>query len=170
MIKLSDAEKASIEALKSNDKAVLLNTLKEIREKGSVQLFSALFDLFNQTADTEIQVAILEIIMDVKEKKAPEVIVNQLKQYDFTSEKLSMLLSAIWQSGLDYGQYIDAFIPFVMNEELSVTMEALTCIEEFFYNDSVQNRGIIREHLKQYVLESTGHRQDMIMIYLNNLK
>ena len=167
--KLTDKQKEYIRALKQDDNEKLLETMKTIRDDGSVELFPALFDLYQRNNDERIQDAFLKIIMDVKDKRAPGIISEELRTRTWTTG-LSPLLSSVWQSGLDYGEQISVFLDFVKSSDLNVCMEALTCVEEFFYKESVSNRDEVRQSLKDIALQAEGSHQDLIMIYLENLK
>ncbi len=167
--KLNEEQKELVKQLLSNDAVVLKESLIKIRESGSVLMFSMVFDLYQRNVSRDVQEAILKLVMDVKDKAAAPYIAEALASRKWETG-LSELLAAIWQSGLDYGVYLPVFLPFVQSSDMNVTMEALTCIEEFFFNESVANREIIRGDLKQIALDSTGHHRDLVMIYLNNLK
>lgn len=167
--KLNDEQKALVKQLESNNPASVKKSLESIRESGNVHMLSAVFDLYQRNLSADLQSNILQLVMDVKERRAPEFIAKALSERKWESG-LSELLSAIWQSGLDYGAYLTVFIPFVKSSDMNVAMEALTCIEEFFYNDSVNSRDAVRDELKQIAIDSNGHHRDLVMIYLNNLK
>lgn len=167
--KLNEEQKKIVKELSSNDSVVLIESINKIRESGSVIMFPALFDLYQRNASDDVQQAILKLVMDVKDKAAVAYIAKALSSRKW-DKGVSNLLAAIWQSGLDYAEHLSVFVPFVKSEDLSVAMEALTIIEEFFYQESVKHRDEIRDELKQIALDSSGHHRDLIMIYLSNLK
>ncbi|MEA1874584.1 MAG: hypothetical protein U9N51_09190 [Bacteroidota bacterium] len=167
--KLNEEQKAIVKQLLSNDSVVLIDSINKIREMGNVKMFPAVFDLYQRNVSADVQDTILKLVMDVKNKAASAYIVDELSSRKW-NDGLSELLSAIWQSGLDYGAYLSVFIPFVKSEDMTVTIEALTCIEEFFYNESVVNQDEIRSELKQIALDSSGQYRDLVMTYLSNLK
>ncbi len=167
--KLNDEQKELVKQLESSNAASVKKSLESIRETGNVHILSAVFDLYQRNLSADLQSIVLKLVMDVKDKRAPEFIAKELSERRWESG-LSELLSAIWQSGLDYGTYLAVFVPFVKSEDMNVAMEALTCIEEFFYNDSAESRDAVRDELKQIAIDSNGHHRDLVMIYLNNLK
>ncbi|MDA3910457.1 MAG: hypothetical protein PF448_03760 [Bacteroidales bacterium] len=167
--KLNEEQKALVKQLSSNDSVVLTDSINKIREMGSVKMFPAVFDLYQRNVSGDVQKAIIKLVMDVKDKAVAAHIAEALSSREWDAG-LSDMLSAIWQSGLDYGAHLPVFVPFAKSEDMNVAMEALTCIEEFFYNESVENREAIRGDLKQIALDSSGHHRDLVMIYLNNLK
>jgi len=167
--KLSEEQQKLVKQLSSDNSIVLTDSINKIRESGNVKMFPAVFDLYQRNVSDDVQKAILKLVMDVKDKAAAAEIANALTSRTW-SAGLSDLLSAIWQSGLDYGDHIAVFVSFVKSEDMNVAMEALTCVEEFFYNESVGDKEAIRGNLKQIALDSSGHHRDLVMIYLNNLK
>ena len=166
---LNEEQQALVKQLLSNDSVVLIDSINKIREMGSANMFPAVFDLYQRRVSDDVQNAILKLVMDVKDKAAVAHISDALSSREWTFG-LSDVLSAIWQSGLDYGPYLHVFLSFVKSDDINVVIEALTCIEEFFYNESAEDKEAIRSELKQFALDSSGYHRDLIMIYLNNLK
>ncbi len=165
----TDKQKQYLVDLQSDNSALVLKTMEAVRENGTVALFPQLFNVYQNTSSEDIRQAFLNIIRDVKDKQAPEIIASEIFNREWDA-RVAEVLSSVWQSGLDYGKQIEVFVHFVKNEDLNVCMEALTCIEEFFYNQSVSNRDEIRQMLKDIALQTSDIHRDMIMVYLGHLK
>lgn len=167
--KLTEKQTELLNDLNSGVDAKINKAVDEVGEFGFLGVIPVLFDVFQATNNAYLQDKIVKVIMDVHNKNAPKIIISELisREWPLNLEKV---LAAIWQSGLDYGPFLEDFVKFVRSKDLTVCVEALTCIEQFFFNDSASSRESVRDELKSLAIEMEGHHRDIILIYLENLK
>ncbi|MFO7878933.1 MAG: hypothetical protein ACQES0_08295 [Bacteroidota bacterium] len=167
--KLSDKEKAYLESLKSDDRARIYKTIDEIHQAGSVKLLPAVFDLYQAYNDDELREKIVMLLRDLKDKQVPEIFMRELKTRQWDSG-LALMLSTCWQSALDFSPYLEDFLPYANSDDLTVQMEALTNLEEYFYNKNAEGQAKVRNQLKNLAVEASGPKRDLIMSFLQGMK
>jgi len=167
--KLTDQEKAWLESLKSEDRQRIYTALNDMREAGSVNLLPVVFDVYQAFPDEELREKIVMFLRDLKDKRVPEIFMRELKSRKWESG-LPMMLSTCWQSALDFSPYLEDFLPYADADDLSVQMEALTNIEEYFYNKNADGQAKVRNQLKSMAIGANGPKRDLLMSYLQGMK
>jgi hypothetical protein len=167
--KLTEKQTELLNDLKSGVEEKINKGVDKVGEDGFSGVIPVLFDVFQATNDVCLQDKIVKVIMDVHNKNATKIIIYELESREWPSN-LEKVLSAIWQSGLDYGPFLEDFVKFVRSTDLAVCVEALTCIEQFFFHATESSRELVRDELKSLAIEMKGHHRDIILIYLENLK
>jgi hypothetical protein len=167
--KLNDKEKAWLESLNSEDRQRIYDALSDMREAGSIKLLPAVFDLYQAFPDEELREKIVMFLRDLKDKRVPEIFMQELKSRKWESG-LPMMLSTCWQSALDFSPYLEDFLPYANSDDMSVQMEALTNIEEYFYNKNADGQKKVRTQLKNMAVDAKGPKRDLLMSYLQGMK
>jgi hypothetical protein len=128
-----------LSGLNSPDEKVLVETLQQLRVKGSIQFLPAVFTLLFSRRMDNINDEIVSFINDIKDPAAVPLFMDAVKTFH-GREGYSDLISACWQCGLDFSAYIDQFIELVMEEDYYTSVEAFSVIEENVTNLSSQQR------------------------------
>ncbi len=116
------------ENLYSTDIAVVLETLKQIREQGDVEILKPVMDLYNANPTDEIRNAILQMLSDLKKNSAVPILMELIhKQTE--KAKLKELLIVCWMSNLNYQKYLADFIDIFIDSDFNEAFEAFTVIE-----------------------------------------
>jgi hypothetical protein len=81
-----------------------------------------------------------------------------------------MVISSLWQSRLDFSQWLDIFVEIMFDEELYTAIEAITLIENSLEkldeNQKTELRNSIRDRI---ILCKDETRKFLILDMLNNL-
>jgi hypothetical protein len=130
--KSTTTKKAKIEALVQDVKSTTISTVKTALEGLKiVGEPSVLVDIVLQLdtkSHSEKNTLILEFLSCLKDSKARPVMIaliqnTELQQYQ------QLLLSTLWNSPLDYTEYLDIFVDIATKGDFLTTLECLTIIE-----------------------------------------
>ena len=114
--------------LNSADNLLILEALKEIKEKGTISIIPHLFDLINENTPDIIKKEIFQLICDIKEQSAAPLLVDSILTRKF-GEDTSQVIVTFWQSRLDFSDYLPAFIRIFIKEDYQTALEAFTVVE-----------------------------------------
>jgi len=118
-----------IDGLKSEDAAIVAETIQELRIHGNTDLLPFVFSLLFSNRMEQLNDEIVNLLNDIKDPKAVPVFMDAIKTYR-GKKAFSQLVSACWQCGLDFSEYIDQFIELVIGEDYYTALEAFSVIEE----------------------------------------
>jgi hypothetical protein len=135
MEKYSSIEKEWITSLGSSDPALILTTLYEIRNSGSVKILPVLFNMVNKNTDPQIRNGILKLLSEIKSQEAVPQIADSFNKNDF-GDYLPAFVAACWQSGLDFSKHLRVFAGLFIQADYISALEAFTVIEEAILNAS----------------------------------
>ena len=82
----------------------------------------------NTKNHTEKNALILEFLACLKDRKARSVMMDLIQQTEL-KEYQQLLLSTIWNSPLDYTDYLEVFVDLALKGDFIITLECLTIIE-----------------------------------------
>jgi hypothetical protein len=133
MEKLTAQEKTWISQLESNNPAVVMIAIKEIRHHGNIRILPHLFGIMKPSTHEAIRESILMLIGELKTQDAVPVIVSILEKADRGGD-FTRLVAACWQSGLDFSGHIPVFIRIFVDGEYQTAIEAFSVIEESIMN------------------------------------
>jgi len=120
----------------------VLSKLKLIGDRGNIKDVDFLFNCL-QSENAIIVKASFDILVNIKVKSANKIIVEKIKLRE-NKQILNMLVSICWQSGLDFTDDLLLFFNIVVNEELSVAIEAMSVIENILANNTIDEKVILK--------------------------
>jgi hypothetical protein len=118
-----------IKDLWSADDLLVLKTLQKLRTSGNLTYMPDLLNLLGRTSSEIIEKELIRFLADIKEKGVVSFVVAGLKEPGLEKARAG-ILSAIWQSGLDYSAYLDLFIKLFLEGDYMVALESFTVIEQ----------------------------------------
>ncbi len=121
--------KQQIQSLRSNNRAAIMDTLKELRSEGDVSVLPDLFTLLLIQEDKNILAETSALLNDLKEQEAAKILADAIADPAYQKIK-TILVAACWQNGLSYGKHIDTFVNVIVSGGYSEAIEAFTVIEE----------------------------------------
>jgi hypothetical protein len=127
-LKKLETEKRQISILRSGHTEAIIDTIQEIRKKGSVSILPELFDLLLVSLNEEVIQACSSLLNDLKNKESVQYLVTALKDERYEPVR-HILTSACWQNGLDYHGEIQLFAEILLNDNYATALEAFTVIE-----------------------------------------
>ena len=113
----------------SGEQTLILKTLKKLRSAGNIGYIPELLKLLNQPSGELVRKELIQFIADVKNPVVIPFILAGLKDPKL-KEARAGIISACWQSGLDYSNELPLFIKLFMEGDYATALESFTVIEE----------------------------------------
>ena len=130
--KSTGTKKAKIESLlldvKSNNTAIVKTAFEGLKIVGEPSILHPIILELNTKNHTEKNALILEFLACLKDRKARSVMMDLIQQTEL-KEYQQLLLSTIWNSPLDYTDYLEVFVDLALKGDFIITLECLTIIE-----------------------------------------
>lgn len=129
----SEAEKKYIAetkaALTSADNRIILAKIKELKTTGQVNILSFILELLKSNYPVEIHNEVYSLVSDLKYQEGVPIVMEYIGQLK-GSDSLAQLISACWQSQLDYSNYLEIFADCFISGSYQDAIESFTVIEE----------------------------------------
>jgi len=106
----------------------VISAINRIKERGNKLYLPMLFELLASQPEEEVEKDIQKLLGTVKSKDSVPYFAEALENKKFKSIRRSVL-TACWQNGLDFADYLPLFVQIVINEEWETAFEAFTVIE-----------------------------------------
>ena len=130
--KSTGTKKAKIEALlldvKSSITTAVKTALEGLKIVGEPSILHPIILELNTKSHSEKNALILEFLACLKDRKARSVMMDLIQQTEL-KEYQQLLLSTIWNSPLDYTDYLEIFVDLALKGDFIITLECLTIIE-----------------------------------------
>ena len=130
--KSTGTKKAKIESLlldvKSSNTAIVKTAFEGLKIVGEPSILHPIILELNIKNHTEKNALILEFLACLKDRKARSVMMDLIQQTEL-KEYQQLLLSTIWNSPLDYTDYLEIFVDLALKGDFIITLECLTIIE-----------------------------------------
>lgn len=143
--------KEIISFLTSKDEKLIKKALSGLKVDGDATVIPLLVDLLlNDKDEKKYQKEILEILSSLKDTSATEVIIEMLRDEKHLPIR-QLLLSTIWNSALDYSNYMADFVLIACEGDLLEALDCLTILENL--PSEIEERHILEAqwHLKEYM-------------------
>jgi hypothetical protein len=128
-------------ALESTDSRKVLAKIAELRLTGNVNILPYLLELLRPNQKQVILTEVLNFIGELRSQNCVPIVVEYIKRLK-GSEVLSGLISACWQSQLDYSEYLETFADCFVSGTYQDSIESFTVIEEMImrsYNSAIES-------------------------------
>lgn len=138
--------------LLSNDEEVVLKAVKGVKKHGDASIIEPLLLVLNKMDDAEVQKEIKELLYSLKDNATvPELI--RLSGTEEFSNHGQLLLSAIWESGLDASNQFIPLIELAKHANYEQLIEVMTIVDQVVlgedsteYEDAIK---ILRDHIAE---------------------
>lgn len=142
--------KAIINRLFSPDESVVLKTIVEIRTSGNPALIPAIIRQYRTTTSEHVREKILNLITDLKSQRATEPLVEELFRVE-DNEARRKLISACWQSGLDFSAWLDPFLDSLLQDDYATALESFSVIENNLHSLGSEDLNRLNKKLKENI-------------------
>lgn len=156
-----DTHKKLITDLNSKDNELILNSIKALREEGISSDIPILINLLNENSDPEIQKYIRNLLIDIKDSAANELIIEAIKDQRY-SDLRKDLVSICWESRLDFSNYLEVFINILIDDNFLTSFEAFTVIENMTGNISDEEKKKHIQKLKDSIPDADSERKEFL--------
>lgn len=139
--------------LASKDENQQILAVKAMKIDGNETVIRPLVIVLNRTNSQELKKEIVDLLNTIKSTKVPGEIVRCLNNPDFSASH-QVLLASIWNSGLDYRDYMGDIANATIQGDFMAAMECLTILENL---ESALNEDQIMDALlvfKSYLVEN----------------
>jgi hypothetical protein len=144
-----------------------LSALNTLKTEGNKLYLPMLFDLLLSNPEEEVKKEIIKILGTIKMKDTVPVFTDALEQDKYKPIR-NIILSACWQNGLDFKNYMPLLIKLIVEEDWQTGFEAFTIIENM---KNLPEKKIIDESIKiiEGALKKTDEKksyflQEILMI------
>jgi hypothetical protein len=153
--------KEQIEILRSSNRRAILDTIRELRSEGDVQVLPDLFNLMLEQEDLEIVYEVCALLNDLKETEAAGILAEAISNPEYR-EIQTPLIAACWQNGLSYRNQVGAFVDVVISGNYAAAIEAFTVIEGTVGELEKKERFDIVLSLKSRLTEVDNQKEPLI--------
>lgn len=116
------------ENLFSTQPRIVISAINSVKEKGNKFYIPMLFDLLNSNPEKEITDEINKLLSTVKDKETTETFIEAVTDKKYKSVR-KLILTACWQNGLDFSNYLPVFVDVIINDDWESAFEAFTIID-----------------------------------------
>jgi hypothetical protein len=151
--------KQIIEFLNSYDEKQVKKALSGLKTEGDATVIVPLAELLLKDLETKkFHKDILEIFSSLKDTSTVETMIEVIREERFLPVR-QLLLSTIWNTGLDYTNYLSDFVLIACEGDLLEALDCLTILENL--PGEIEERHILEAqwHLKEY-LEDTAPKDE----------
>ncbi|UCG26693.1 MAG: HEAT repeat domain-containing protein [Bacteroidales bacterium] len=121
-------QKKIIRELNSEKPETILEAIRKLRQTGNPSLLPYLIMVLHRTRTEEVRNSIIRCLNDLKVQDSVNELVKAIHNEVYDTEK-EILVSACWQSGLDFSNHIDTFVEIAIKDEYRLAFEAFTVVE-----------------------------------------
>lgn len=114
--------------INSGDDTKIIKGLKSLRVNGDDEVIKPIIEVWTKGVSRKVEVEILSFISDIKTSTSSEIIMEILqdKQYQAIHQPL---LTTIWNSKVDYSDYLVDFVSIASQSNLLMVLDCLTILE-----------------------------------------
>lgn len=127
-LELTEKQKSIVANLKSMKDEQVLSLIQDFRENGELFIVNPLLEMIYSNRSFSVKETILELIGDIKNQEAAAIIAQSIQNH-IGDPNTPGLLSACWQSNLDFSDYLPVFIEILCRSDYQASFEAFTVIE-----------------------------------------
>lgn len=114
--------------LKSNKPEKVTTALDSLQVYGDYTIIEPLFQFILETDNLESKSLVIEFLCNLKDSKSMLMVMDSLHQPKFKSIQIE-ILTTIWNSPLDYSEYLADFVKLAVENDYLIALECLTVIE-----------------------------------------
>ena len=126
--KITAPLKKALADLQSGEQKKMDKAIQTISASGNVSVIPKLLNTLLQHSNTSIEKRVLSLLADIKTNDAKEIMIECLKN-DAYEVLITNLINVVWNSKLDFSEYIAEFVALSTQGDLMRAIECLTVIE-----------------------------------------
>ena len=119
----------------------ILKGLEAMRTEGNCKLIPELVSVLHNSDSNFIRKSASSVLFDLKEQEAVPYIIKSILDVE-NHEELNILVSACWQTGLDFSEHLVLFAEIFIREDYIVSLEAYTVIETHFLDKKLSDESV----------------------------
>jgi len=143
-----------INKLNSKESKEIINAIKSLKIHGNETAIEPLIKLYTVTKNNAVKNEIVDLLNSIKSTKVPPVLISCLTNTKYKSAS-QVMLGSIWNSNLDYTEYLSEIINAAQIGEMMDAMECLTILENMEGTLTEENIMDALVNLKSYLVENS---------------
>ncbi|WP_107038297.1 hypothetical protein [Brumimicrobium mesophilum] len=159
--------KLILKDINSGEDTKIIEGLKALKVNGDDNVILPIVDAWNKGVSPETEEEIITFIGDIKSTSSAQTIMDILLNDEYNDIHLP-LLSTIWNSKVDYSEYIVDFVSLAVQYDFLVALECLTIIENmegpFEEHHILDSEIILREFAENHQENETQEEKKVQMI------
>jgi hypothetical protein len=159
--------KAILDDLSSGDSKKMLKALKSLETHGEASVIPALVDCLLANPDPVVEKEVLEFLSSLKDSSAAVEMMDVIADPTYLPIR-QKLLTTIWNTKVDFSDYIDEFVEIAVDGDFMEALDCLTIIENLEGPFMEENILECQLHLKNF-LESDAPRDPQKMHILSEI-
>lgn len=112
----------------SGQEKKIIDGLKALKINGDDNVILPIIDVWNNGVSLLAEKEIITFLGDIKSTTSAQSIMNVLRNKTYSKIHLP-LLSTIWNSKVDYSEYLVEFVAMAVQNDFTIVLECLTIIE-----------------------------------------
>lgn len=155
---------AILSDLNSNVTPKVKTALDSLQVHGNYTIIEPLFQFIQHHPNTETAALVIEFLSNLKDSESKIMVMDCLARTEFKPIQ-QIILSTIWNSPLDYSEFIHDFVKLAVENDFMITLECLTVIENLDGPFDEQHIFEAQLSLKNYhegVYEKTDQKNQLI--------
>lgn len=157
-----------LNGLQSNHLELISAAISKLGETGSSAYLPALFELLHRTTSDEIKKQIAHMLSELKYRDAVPMLMDAIQNKQYAGE-LQYLVSACWENGLDYSDYLPVFISLVIERDFMIAFEAHTVITNMTGKISKATCEQECKRIKEAMLAAETNKKQLLLDLLDFL-
>jgi hypothetical protein len=150
--------------LNSGDDARKINAVRELKVHGDESAILPILNILKDAPADELRREIIETLNSLKLSSAPKAMIGALFNPDYRKLR-PVILTSIWNSGLDYSDFVPEIVQAATEGDLVEVLECITIIEnldgDLLEAPFLEGQLIVKEYLSQNKSE-TSQRMDLL--------
>lgn len=162
--------KAILKDINSGDSKKIIAGLKALKVNGDDHVILPIAEVWNKGVAPKVETEIITFLGDIKSRKSSQFIMDILLNKDFNAIHLP-LLTTIWNSKVDYSEYLVEFVSLSVQYDFMIALECLTIIENmegpFEEHHILDAQIILREYAEKQ--QNKGEDDDKKVQLINEI-
>jgi len=145
----------------TGDEEAILTNLEGLREKGNITSLGAILDHLTTQPSPQVKSKILSLIADIKIPGAAAIIA----EFTFACSNPTIqqeLISACWQSRLDFSSYFNRYIDLAIAGEMLLVLDVISLVEECCEKTTAQQMKVAISSIKKN-LKGFDNQKQLLM-------
>jgi hypothetical protein len=159
--------KSILKDINTGDEKKIIEGLKALKVNGDDNVIVPIIDVWNKGVSPTAEQEIITFLGDIKSTTSVQSIMDVLLSKEYNKIHIQ-LLTTIWNSKVDYSEYIVDFVSLAVQYDFLVALECLTVIENmdgpFEEHHLLDAEIILREFAEKHNEEKTEDEKKVQMI------
>ncbi len=160
--------KTILKDINSGQEKKIIDGLKALKVHGDDSVIQPIIDVWNNGVNSNTEKEIISFLGDIKSTSSAQIFMDILLNEKYKAIHLP-LLPSIWNSKVDYSEYLVDFVSLAVKHDFLVALECLTIIENFegpFEEHHILDAEIILREFAESHSENKGEDDNKIQLIL----